>query len=371
MSEPRFISQHLHRLFSDHDCVVIPGLGGFVCNQRPARYDEDRQELTPPSRDILFNERLIHNDGVLAHVLASTGSLSYAQALAEIEREADWMRAALRAGDPVTLAHVGRLFRSSPTDPVAFLASPTLEQLLQSYGLQRIPLRSLASLKEPVEAQATAPRPAQVVPLDPTARRAAHPMWRKIAAALAIPVIAGSAYLGIQQDASLLHAFPWVRSAGHEAAASAFLPRFAEEGVHVPDAVETLDVNHLENLLGSVTDAAMIRYDFVADEVRADGTRIRLKAEEGQEKLEHPSAPVPAPVANEQYWLVAGAFRVPKNAVDYAAEAKASGWNAAVRSGEGELNMVILGAFADVDAARQEMAQIRAAGEFQVWLKKL
>ena len=63
------LDHHLHRLFLDHDCIVVPGLGGFVCNRKPAKYDDSRQELIPPSRSILFNERIVHHDGELRKML--------------------------------------------------------------------------------------------------------------------------------------------------------------------------------------------------------------------------------------------------------------------------------------------------------------
>lgn len=364
MSEPRFISQHLHRLFADHDCVVIPGLGGFVCNERPARYDESRQELIPPSRDILFNERLIHNDGVLAHVFSASSGKGYAEALAEIEREADWMRAALRAGDAVTLAHVGRLFRKSPTEPVSFAASPELERFLQSFGLQRIPLRPLAEVTAQPEPEHVAP----IVPLAPVEeteaaeRKVVHPIWRRVAAALAIPLIAGSAWWGLQQDASLLNVLP---SAGwsQSTAPASYLPRFAEEGVNVPAPVASVDENRLATIVSSVTDAATIRYDFAADEASASGTLVRIR--EVQPAVEK------KPAVSERFWLVAGAFGVSANAESYVAEARAKGWNAEVRPGQNGLSMVILGAYSSASEARTEMARVRDAGDFQVWLKTL
>ena len=51
-------------MFWDHDCVMLPGLGGFVCNPRSAWCDE-----TAPSyaRDVLFNARLTTNEGLVAN----------------------------------------------------------------------------------------------------------------------------------------------------------------------------------------------------------------------------------------------------------------------------------------------------------------
>lgn len=372
MDAERFISQHLHRLLTDHNCVVIPGLGGFVCNERPARYDDSRQELIPPARDMMFNERLVHNDGVLAHVLASSTGKSYAEALNEVEREADWMRAALRDGDAVALAHVGRLFRSSPSDPVSFVADPALERLLSSFGLQRIPLRPLAPSVE----QGPESEPTPVVPIErPASSTPAHPLLRRLAAVLSIPLLAGSAWLGFSDRADLMNLVPdtgWVSTE-----AVAFIPRFEEEGVLMPNPVETEDVNRFDSLLGGLSGSASVRYDFAAETVKGTGTHVRLRDVLHMEESE-PEAPLvinevaaQTPVPVENFWLVAGAFGIESNARNHAASAQAKGWNAEVRLGTNGLNMVILGAFEDAMIARMEMDRIRQDGEFQVWLKTL
>jgi hypothetical protein len=189
-------------------------------------------------------------------------------------------------------------------------------------------------------------------------------MWRRIAAAVAIPLIAGSAWWGFQQEASLLNVLPtmgWSNSA----VPGSYQPRFAEEGVHVPLPVASVDENRLATLMNSVTDAATVRYDFVADEVSETGTLVRIK-----EVVEEETRTV-EPVEEERFWLVAGAFGVSANAENHASAARAKGWNAEVRPGSNGLNMVILGAFSSASAARVEMARIREAGDFQVWLKTL
>jgi hypothetical protein len=262
------------------------------------------------------------------------------------------------------------LFRKSPTEPVSFVASPELERFLQSFGLLRIPLRPLTEV-------AAQPEPAhdeQATPIVPLARaeettagerKVVHPIWRRVAAALAVPLVAGSTWWGLQQEASMLNVLP---STGWPQASSSasYLPRFAEEGVNVPLPVASVDENRLATLVSSVSDAATIRYDFAADEASVSGTLVRIRdvveVEPAVKKIE--------PVA-ERYWLVAGAFTVSTNADNYAAEARAKGWNAEVRPGRSGLSLVILGAYPSASAARVEMTRIRKAGDFQVWLKTL
>lgn len=359
MSEARFITHQLHRLLPDHDCVVIPGLGGFVCNDRPARYDAAREELIPPAKDMLFNERLIHNDGVLAHELSASSGLSYAEALDQIESESAWMRAALRAGDTVTLAHVGRLFRPTPTEAVVFTPDAELERLFRSFGLQRIPLRPLA-VAAPETPEVPAPEKPQptLAPVNHTTP--VHPMWRRIAAALAVPVVAASAWWGVSQDAELLNFVPEI---GWSSEAASFIPRFPEEGVFVPEPVETADVNRFSTLLNSIGESSRIRYDFIDDRPAPSGTLITTP-------VPVPAAPAPVSV-QPKFLLVAGAFSVPANAEKLAADARAEGLPGEVRKAANGLDLVTVGAFASETEAREALEAVRAAGKFQIWMKRL
>ena len=62
-------------MFWDNDCVMLPGLGGFVCNPRSAWYDASKRQMVPPSRDVLFNPRLTTNDGLLKVPVAVSGEV--------------------------------------------------------------------------------------------------------------------------------------------------------------------------------------------------------------------------------------------------------------------------------------------------------
>lgn len=49
----------------DHDCVVVPQIGGFVTCNAPAKYVEEENLFLPPIRTVGFNERLKADDGLL------------------------------------------------------------------------------------------------------------------------------------------------------------------------------------------------------------------------------------------------------------------------------------------------------------------
>ncbi len=80
------LDKYIQELLLQHDCVILPGLGGFVANYKPATFDASQKIVLPPSRQILFNPNLIHNDGLLyAHVSKETDyGYKEVQAMAEV-----------------------------------------------------------------------------------------------------------------------------------------------------------------------------------------------------------------------------------------------------------------------------------------------
>ena len=80
------LDKYIQELLLQHDCVILPGLGGFVANYKPAEFDASQKTVLPPSRQILFNPNLVHNDGLLfAHVSKETDyGYKEVQAMAEV-----------------------------------------------------------------------------------------------------------------------------------------------------------------------------------------------------------------------------------------------------------------------------------------------
>jgi len=80
------LDKYIQELLLQHDCVILPGLGGFVANYKPAEFDASQKTVLPPSRQILFNPNLVHNDGLLyAHISKETDyGYKEVQAMAEV-----------------------------------------------------------------------------------------------------------------------------------------------------------------------------------------------------------------------------------------------------------------------------------------------
>lgn len=73
--------RHIEVLLLEHDCVIIPQIGGFVTCNVPARYIEEEHLFLPPYRTVGFNEQLKADDGLLlVRSFAKTYQISDAEA---------------------------------------------------------------------------------------------------------------------------------------------------------------------------------------------------------------------------------------------------------------------------------------------------
>jgi hypothetical protein len=64
------LADYLRPLLRDHDCVIIPDFGGLVAAYVPARVQPGgRHQLSPPTRQVAFNQALTRNDGLLVDAL--------------------------------------------------------------------------------------------------------------------------------------------------------------------------------------------------------------------------------------------------------------------------------------------------------------
>jgi hypothetical protein len=338
------LDHHLHRLFLDHDCVVVPGLGGFVCNRKPAKYDENRQELIPPSRSILFNERIVHHDGVLVQAIARKSSISLDEALVRVEEEAAVLKAQMQGGNTVRIHQVGRLFLGEEGH-LRFMPDEEMERILRSFGLKRIPLPLLNP-----KMGLTSPSPAARIIAMPTAdQKQIQAPWRRIAAAIAVPILGGAGMFfadSMGNDVALMSTIP-VSLQSHEEAV--YQPRFEEEKVPAWETIE-----------------ATIPETIEVDNVRSTSADEVTKTN-GMTALELPDLSENKVI----FMLVAGSFSVESNAMNLSADLIRKGFDSEVYLQESGLHLVTFSAHADEQNARIQLAELREEKSTErAWLKR-
>lgn len=103
------LERHIEILLLSNDCVIVPGLGGFMAHHVDARYDEHDGMFLPPLRTLGFNPQLTLNDSLLVQSYIEVYDISYPEALRRIEGEVEELRAHLEADGSYELNGIGVL----------------------------------------------------------------------------------------------------------------------------------------------------------------------------------------------------------------------------------------------------------------------
>ena len=103
------IQRHIEILLLSHDCVIIPGFGGFIAHHVDAHYDEADRLWLPPYRTLGFNHQLTLNDSLLVQSYVEAYDMSYPDALRQIESEVEELKGILRSEGEFEMDGVGTL----------------------------------------------------------------------------------------------------------------------------------------------------------------------------------------------------------------------------------------------------------------------
>lgn len=104
------LSRHIENLLLEHECVIVPGLGGFVTHYVSASWDEEEQIFIPPYKNVGFNPQLILNDGLLVQSYMQVHQITYVDALHMIEDAVANIKSILQTTGQYDLGGVGNLF---------------------------------------------------------------------------------------------------------------------------------------------------------------------------------------------------------------------------------------------------------------------
>ena len=405
---PEDVLKVLPGMFWDHDCVMLPGLGGFVCNPRSAWYDEAKRQIVPPSRDVLFNPRLTTNDGVVANELMAKHGLPYGEALKAVESLVDHVLAGLDKGETVEMPGLGKLYREEDQQ-LRFMADVEFEQMLQSFGHASIPLAAREAVRVDVAPKAAPVPMAALKNEEPRATQSAStgdtpviPFRVKLgraAAAVAIPLTLAGAYLLTEPAGTetLLGSNPLWNAAPVTAT---YAPTDRHAALDAWKSVDEASGETVSEFVARTQWEGLLEYDLVAGRPAAGGVRVwvptapepapesaseptrEVTSESAPETLptpvvepvvEEPTKPVVKPVVAEVHFLiVGGAFGVPANAEKLAQSMKAEGFETSLHfQSHNQLTIVAMGGYATEEAARVALEEARAKGHQKAWLKRL
>ena len=140
------ITLHIERLLLMHDCVILPKVGGFVLQSQAASFTKNPDLYLPSRKELVFNQALKHNDGLLTESYMRTYMVNYSQATAMQEKDTEELKSQLAQGTIVSLGNMGDL--QIEQGILSFKGNDTNLFSVESYGLSPVNLPSLKSLQQ-------------------------------------------------------------------------------------------------------------------------------------------------------------------------------------------------------------------------------
>ncbi|MBN2639818.1 MAG: SPOR domain-containing protein [Bacteroidales bacterium] len=128
------IAKHVGDLLYDYECVVIPGLGGFLTQEKPSSINPVTHQFRPPYKQISFNAFLKTNDGLLINYVARQEGMDYKIAKDHVDQFVLQCDRALKAGKKINFHSVGYLYLND-NDQVVFSQDTGVNYNSEAFGL--------------------------------------------------------------------------------------------------------------------------------------------------------------------------------------------------------------------------------------------
>ncbi|MEI6900117.1 MAG: SPOR domain-containing protein [Bacteroidota bacterium] len=318
-------------LLFDHDCVVIPGFGGFIGNYSGAWIQASRHIITPPFKALLFNVNLKQNDGLLANQVVLRKKISYDSAMELIDSLVARWNTLLNQGKTIELQGIGRLYKDGE-GTIRFIQSDAVNYLQDAYGLSLV---VAPPVRRAIQIDQTELVTESVTEL-PDSRSLVLQRTLKWAALIAIP-LGTAAFFGVMH-------FEKIKSFSVETA-----------GMLFPTSQPVPTLNHSRPAIKKqvLLPTAMINQEKPVSKPQ------EFRSVESASKVSEP----------KPFLIIVGAFRFKENAENMVADLKSKGYNSSI---EGQtrtgLFRVSMQALSNKNDAINQLAMVRSGSFSGAWL---
>ncbi len=345
------IDEHICELLYEHDCVIVPSLGGFLASNVQAKLNTAQHSILPPRRKIAFNIYLRQNDGLLANHLVEYERISYSEAINKIDEYVQDCFGKLDKHRKVIVERVGTIYYDKERH-LLFEPFRQTQFRKDSFGLSSIQFL-------PVKRDDTGDRIEQqrkeLMQSRPSVKSGrSFPSGKKINyKTLGLIAIAGT-LLWFSFNLFLLKP-----EGGFLGSLNPFTIDTTVPENSVPAPVE----NKAEEILPETQNTETV---FVAstEPVKPEPESIEpLKVEDQAFALNETkkiTAPEPVTInSNEHFHVVAGAFKIPENADAFMKTLQSKGFSNTHIIRKGLLNYVSYGSFSDRASALAMLDSLR------------
>jgi hypothetical protein len=359
MVAPVNIAHFIADLLFRHDCVIVPGLGGFVSTYAGAKIHPVQHTFLPPSKQIVFNKHLQQNDGLLVNAIAVAMSISFDEAHSTVKAFAEAVQNQLQEGKKVELLNLGSMWLD-PEKNICFESDPGVNFLMESFGLaafQTMPILRETPKTEP-KPIVREDRKITTAPEEVVAPRVRRSKAVYVTAAIALPILIALTWVGLQ-----------IQDSGQGIAGLGFFKQ--EPGIYSP-------ANYIDQ---TKVDTARedLKFDAAGNadlQLLETGPRLHVNVY----KMAVDSTSVAASqnlaanqtgnLERDRFYIIAGCFRMPQNADNYCRELNAKGLKPSkLNSIKGGMTYISLGTFAERKAAEDLLFSVRVTVP-EAWLMK-
>lgn len=129
------ITKYLKELLYDNECVIIAGFGAFISQRHSAVIDYTNNRFIPPYKEIVFNNKLVLDDGLLVDFICKKEAVTITEATEKIQKFVNQTMAILEVNSYVELEGLGKITIDFKGDYI-FALEENLNLLSDSFGME-------------------------------------------------------------------------------------------------------------------------------------------------------------------------------------------------------------------------------------------
>jgi nucleoid DNA-binding protein len=319
-----------------HDCVIIPGFGGFICNYVPASIDKSSGMFCPPARRVSFNRNLTNNDGLLIGDVSSREGVGYGEARDIVEQVAATMKKRLSKGEVIVLDLIGT-FRTNQEGSIQFEPDNEANYNAGSYGMESFRF-------EPIAGYDVRKR---VMKVHGTIAPSRIPLRKLLVrAAVAIPVLIALVAVPLKTDI--------FGSRLNKASLNPLASVQFEDNRQAIDEIPLAGTGTDDMLTAETEVTGSEVPESVADSSAGDS------AETAATNAPTTITDLPAAVAVPKYYIIAGSFKSEANALVMAGMLRSMGYEPVMMDAPDGYTRVAARGYADISSANAGVKELSA-----------
>ena len=101
------VTAYIQQALFEHDCVIVPGFGGFLIEHKASKINLINNQFCAPSTSLAFNSSLTKDDGLLKSEISISENITLDQASSKIKSFVEEIQKILTSTNGLILENLG------------------------------------------------------------------------------------------------------------------------------------------------------------------------------------------------------------------------------------------------------------------------